>query len=81
MKITDSKENIYSFGGINFADHIIGNTSLYQIINQELGEFTIGSIKATADTKISVLGQNDKVLEYNPDANPKSRFKQTNEGC
>jgi alpha-L-fucosidase len=43
-------------------------------------EFTIGSIKATADTKISVLGQNDKVLEYRPDANPKSRFKQTNEG-
>jgi hypothetical protein len=38
MKITDSKENINSFGGINFADHIIGNTSLYQIINQELGE-------------------------------------------
>lgn len=43
-------------------------------------EFTIGSIKATPDTKISVLGQNDKVLEYRPDANPKSRFKQTNEG-
>ena len=37
MKITYSKENINSFGGINFADHIISNGSLYKSINQELG--------------------------------------------
>ena len=37
MKITYSKENINSFGGINFADHIIGNSSFYKIIDQELG--------------------------------------------
>ncbi|MBK3519412.1 hypothetical protein [Carboxylicivirga marina] len=38
MKITYSKENINSFGGINFADHIISNNSLYETINQELGQ-------------------------------------------
>lgn len=43
-------------------------------------EFTIGSIKATPDTKISVLGQNDKIVEYNPDADPESRFMQTEKG-
>jgi hypothetical protein len=37
MKITYSKEKINSFGGINFADKIIGNTSLYGTINKELG--------------------------------------------
>lgn len=37
MKITYSKENIKSFGGINFADHIIGNSSLYKTIDKELG--------------------------------------------
>jgi hypothetical protein len=37
MKITYSKENINSFGGINFADNIIGRTSVYDIINQSLG--------------------------------------------
>ena len=37
MKITYSKENINSFGGINFADKIIENTSAYKIIDQSLG--------------------------------------------
>lgn len=37
MKITNSKENINSFGGINFADNIIGHTSTYSIIDQTLG--------------------------------------------
>ena len=37
MKITYSKENINSFGGINFADNIIGRTSTYNIIDQTLG--------------------------------------------
>jgi len=38
MKITYSKENINSFGGINFADSIIGNTSVYKTIDQTLGQ-------------------------------------------
>lgn len=37
MKITYSTDKINSFGGINFADHIIGKASLYTIIDQELG--------------------------------------------
>lgn len=38
MKITYSKEKINSFGGINFADHIITNTSAIDIIDQTLGK-------------------------------------------
>jgi len=38
MKVTYSTEKINSFGGINFADSIIGNTSIYETIDQELGE-------------------------------------------
>lgn len=36
MKITYSSEKINSFGGINFADHIIGNASVYKAIDQTL---------------------------------------------
>lgn len=37
MKITYSSEKINSFGGINFADHIINNASVYKTIDQTLG--------------------------------------------
>ncbi len=37
MKITYSKENIKSFGGINFADEIIKNANLYKTIDESLG--------------------------------------------
>ncbi len=37
MKITYSTDNINSFGGINFADHILSNASFYKLIDQELG--------------------------------------------
>ena len=43
-------------------------------------EFRIGSIKATPETKISVLGQNDKVVEYQNNADAKSRFTQKEDG-
>ena len=43
-------------------------------------EFLLKSVKATPNTKISVLGQNDLVVEYNPDNNPEARFKQTDTG-
>lgn len=42
-------------------------------------EFEIKSLRATAETKISVLGQNSKVLEYHPEANPEPRFSQNGE--
>jgi len=37
MKITYSSEKINSFGGINFADYIISNASVYKTIDQTLG--------------------------------------------
>ena len=46
----------------------------------ERREFLIKDVKATDDTKISVLGQNDRVLEYNPKADVKSRFEQKKDG-
>lgn len=46
----------------------------------EKKSFTLSSVKATAETKASVLGQNDIVLEYRPDVTPKTEFEQTPEG-
>jgi alpha-L-fucosidase len=43
-------------------------------------EFTLGSIKATTETKISVLGQNDLVSEYQNEKDVKSRFIQKDDG-
>ncbi|WP_412468479.1 alpha-L-fucosidase [Pedobacter sp. KLB.chiD] len=42
--------------------------------------FILKSAKATANTKISVLGQNSKIIEYKPDLDVSSRFKQTANG-
>lgn len=38
--------------------------------------FLLKKIRATKDTEISVLGQNDKVVEYWPENNPKTTFMQ-----
>ena len=38
MKITYSSEKINSFGGINFADHIMSNASVYKTIDETLGQ-------------------------------------------
>jgi alpha-L-fucosidase len=43
-------------------------------------EFILSSIKATPQTKISVLGQNSRVVEYQLDNNPESRFTQKEDG-
>jgi alpha-L-fucosidase len=42
--------------------------------------FTLKSVRATANTAASVLGQNDVVLEYRPDVTPKTSFEQTLDG-
>ena len=39
-------------------------------------EFTLTHVKSTASTAISVLGQNSKVVEYNPDIDPAAEFRQ-----
>jgi alpha-L-fucosidase len=41
---------------------------------------TLKSVRATAETKVSVLGQNDRVLEYRPEVEPRTTFEQTAEG-
>lgn len=58
-------------------------SAVYVIINHkdywrhgERREFALKSFRATEKTKISVLGQNDRVVEYQPKKNPKSRFTQ-----
>lgn len=38
------------------------------------------SVRATADTRVSVLGQNDQVLEYQPDVVPETRWESTADG-
>ena len=42
--------------------------------------FTIKSVKATGDTVVSVLGQNDKVVEYRPEVTPQTKWEQTADG-
>ncbi len=41
---------------------------------------TLQSVKATADTKVSVLGQSDQIVEYKPDVNPKTSWTQEKSG-
>jgi alpha-L-fucosidase len=43
-------------------------------------DFVLHSVRATAKTEISLLGQNDKVVEYHPEINPKSTFHQEKDG-
>lgn len=46
----------------------------------ERRELTLRSIETTVDTKISVLGQNDLEVEYQPKVDPRSTFRQTADG-
>lgn len=46
----------------------------------ERREFTLTSLKSLSNTQISVLGQNDQVVEYRPEARPVSRVEQTDAG-
>jgi len=42
--------------------------------------FLLNSVKATASTKISVLGQNSEIMEYKPDLDVGCKYKQTADG-
>jgi len=46
----------------------------------ERREIVIHSVKATDQTKVSVLGQNDLVVEYDPAADATTRFEQQDDG-
>lgn len=41
---------------------------------------TLQSVKASEETTVRVLGQNEKVLEYRPDVTPKTEWEQTAAG-
>ena len=46
----------------------------------EWKDFVLHSVRATDQTKASVLGQNDKALEYQADVVPQTTFEQTDDG-
>lgn len=46
----------------------------------ERKEFVIASVKATPKTRVGVLGQNDRVVEYKPDIDPTVFFEQKADG-
>lgn len=43
-------------------------------------EIILNSVKATGDTKVSVVGHDNKTLEYSPEVNGETTFEQTGEG-
>jgi alpha-L-fucosidase len=43
-------------------------------------DLTLKSMRATAQTQVSVLGQNDQVLEYRPEVIPKTTWQQAPDG-
>jgi alpha-L-fucosidase len=43
-------------------------------------KFVLHSVKATPKTRVGVLGQTGEVVEYNPAADGRARWKQTNQG-
>lgn len=61
--------------------------TVYAFITREphwrLGDaktITLRSVKATPQTKVSVLGQSDEMVEYKPGVDPKTSFKQDTGG-
>ncbi len=64
-----SNETVYAF--------ITGDT------HWRLGDaksITLRSVRATPQTKISVLGQSDEIVEYKPDVKPRTTWKQEGDG-
>lgn len=61
--------------------------TLYAIVKQDTPwvrgqwrDFVLQSVTATAETKVTVLGQNGRVLEYRPEVNPAPTFRQEPDG-
>ena len=46
----------------------------------ERRELTLKSVRATAETVVTVLGQSDQVLEYHPEVVPQTQWRQTEAG-
>jgi alpha-L-fucosidase len=63
------------------------SSALYAILDSETmwergtwREFTLHSVRASTAPTISVLGQNDRTVEYRPELTPKSSFVQESDG-
>lgn len=61
------------------------DATLYAIVDRpwkrgQFADIILRSVRATAETEISVLGQNSKLLEYAPDADPTPKFSQEADG-
>ena len=61
--------------------------TVYAFVNEkqpwkfgEWKDLVLQSVQATDQTDVSVLGQNDKVLEYKPAVRPKTTWKQEPDG-
>ncbi len=73
---------------LNFTRSGNDNSTVYVFVPQgekqwkrgERREFVLKSLVADGKTRISVLGQNDRVVEYSPAAKPASKVVQTEEG-
>ena len=78
--------NIIREGDIWFTRSGKENTVYLFLTNQQNWErgqqrtFSLKSFKASSKTQISVLGQNDEVVEYRPGIIPKSEFTQNADG-
>ena len=73
-------------GDIWFTRHKDSDT-LYAIVKQnprwpygQWRDVVLRSVRATAQTTVSVLGQNDTVIEYRPGVTPKTTFEQRTDG-
>jgi len=75
-------------GNIWFTSSKTDPSTVYAIVPQganpwergERREWVFKTLEAGETTQISVLGQNDRIIEYKPDEIPKSRFENTSEG-
>lgn len=61
--------------------------TVYAVVKQEprwvraqWRDFVLKSVQATPQSVVTVLGQNDRVLEYRPEVNPKPSLKQESDG-
>ena len=89
-----NSESIYSVrpwvitneGDVWFTKKKDSNT-LYAIVESDTPwpratwkDFTLHSVRATDKTEVSVLGQNDQIIEYHPEIKPKSNWRQEKDG-
>lgn len=64
-----------------------GNSTVYALVTNATDwkegarkTFLLRSVKATSQTKVSVLGQNSELIEYKPDLDVTCKYEQTAEG-